>query len=61
MKKEKNKLEVITNDDYCKWECCDFGMMGIHDYEYVTSCGKNYDSEKTNKENYCPNCGKKII
>ena len=45
----------------CEWKVYDFGMMGFHDYEYVTRCGKNYDCNNVNKENYCPNCGGKIV
>lgn len=50
-----------VSGSYCKWERNDFGMMGFHDYEYVTSCGKNYDCDKVKRENYCPNCGGKIV
>jgi len=51
---------LFINDEYCEWKCCDFGTMGFHDYEYVTTCGMNYDCDKTKKENFCPNCGGKI-
>jgi hypothetical protein len=69
MKKEQNLQELqkqalnipIVSGSYCEWKRCDFGMMGIHDYEYVTTCGKNYDCDKVKKENYCPNCGGKIV
>ena len=69
MKNEAEKIDnqqgngVLTcvSGSYCEWKRCDFGMMGFHDYEYVTTCGKNYDCDKVNKENYCPNCGGKIV
>lgn len=48
-------------NNYCEWRKGDYGMMGCSSYEYVTTCGKNYDCDKTQKENHCPNCGKKII
>lgn len=51
----------VVKINICEWKRCDFGMMGFNDYEYVTTCGKNYDCDKVNKENYCPNCGGKII
>jgi len=60
----QNKTEnniPIADVRICEWKQCDFGMMGLHDYEYVTTCGKNYDCDKVKKENYCPNCGGKII
>lgn len=59
-------IYAITNDlmcmtkETCTWRKCDNGMYGCHDYEYMTTCGKNYDCDKTKIENYCPNCGKKI-
>lgn len=56
------KLHISdVSGSYCEWKRCDFGMMGFHDYEYVTTCGKNYDCDKVKKENYCPNCGGKIV
>ncbi len=55
------KIENIDEDEkICEWKRVDNGMFGFHDYEYKTTCGKNYDYEKTNKENYCPNCGGKL-
>lgn len=45
----------------CKWKKVDNGMFSFHDYEWQTECKKNYDAERTVKENYCPNCGGKII
>ena len=60
-------ISDISNSDVlpdtpkmCKWDRHDFGMMGFHDYEYVTECGKNYDCDKVSKDNFCPNCGGKI-
>lgn len=69
MNNEESKLEAqqeqldipVVSGSYCEWKRCDFGMMGFHDYEYVTTCGKNYDCDEVKKENYCPNCGGKII
>ncbi len=64
MNKEENLNEqqfVVKpklSDGYCEWKRCDFGMMGFHDYEYVTTCCKNYDCDKVKKENFCPNCGR---
>lgn len=55
--KTETQIPVKT----CKWEYVDNGMLGFHDYEWQTECGKTYDAEKTNKENYCPHCGGKII
>jgi len=48
-------------ENICEWKYMDFGMMGFSSYEYVTTCGKNYDCDKIRKENYCPNCGGKIV
>lgn len=45
----------------CKWRYVDMGMFGCSDYVYLTSCGKEYDSDKTIRSNFCPNCGKKLI
>lgn len=53
--------QKISAERCCEWKKCDFGMYGFHDYEYVTTCGKNYDCDKVRKENYCPNCGGKIV
>jgi hypothetical protein len=54
--------ELPDNDTkICKWKSADFGMFGCESYEYITSCSKNYDCDKVNKENYCPNCGGKIV
>jgi hypothetical protein len=57
----KNTKIDSSNNKLCEWKKCDFGMMGFHDYEYVTTCGKNYDCDKVKKENFCPNCGGKIV
>lgn len=56
-----NEVLPLVSGSYCEWRRCDFGMMGFHDYEYVTTCGKNYDCDKVRKENYCQNCGGKIV
>ena len=62
LKAQQEQLDIpVVSGSYCKWNRCDFGMMGFHDYEYVTTCGKNYDCDKVKKENYCPNCGGKIV
>lgn len=45
----------------CKWRHVNNGMYGCDNYEWETECEKTYDAEKTNKENYCPHCGGKII
>lgn len=58
---QKPQLNIPVVGRYCKWGRYDFGMMGFHHYEYVTGCGKNYDCNKVKKENYNPNCGKKIV
>lgn len=60
---ENKFVEVLLNlkEKTCEWKHQDFGMFGFHDYEYVTSCGKNYDCDKVKKEKYCPNCGGKIV
>lgn len=59
---EKQALDIpVVSVSYCEWKRYDFGMMGFHDYEYVTECGKNYDCDKVKIENYCPNCGGKIV
>ena len=41
----------------CEWKHIDMGMFGFNDYVWKTSCGKEYDSDKTPKYKFCPNCG----
>lgn len=50
------------NKLYCIWTQEDHGMMGFHDYEYGTSCGKQFDCDKLYPSNikFCPNCGNPI-
>lgn len=54
-------VEKLCEEKTCEWKVVDYGQMGCQDYQFVTSCGKNYDIENVKKENYCPNCGGKII
>ena len=43
----------------CDWRLVDNGMMGFHDYEYKTTCGRTLDKDTTTNANYCPYCGGK--
>lgn len=54
-------IDVKTEvEKVCEWKRVDNGIMGFHDYEYMTTCKRTYDCDKTRVENYCPNCGGKI-
>ena len=48
-------------ENACKWKLFDVGSMGVHDFEYMTECGKSYNSTKLSPGNYCQNCGRKVI
>ena len=48
------KLGIKTE---CNWKSVDVGMFRCPDRVYITDCGKEYDSDKTSKSNFCPNCG----
>ena len=50
----QSKLGIKTQ---CEWKNIDIGMFGCNDYVWKTSCGKEYDSDKTPKYEFCPNCG----
>jgi hypothetical protein len=44
----------------CEWRRVDNGIMGFHDYEYMTTCGRTYKYNTTTRENFCPHCGGKL-
>ena len=49
--------ESLNIKSECKWKHMDVGMFGCEDYVYTTSCGKEFDTSKISKSNFCPNCG----
>lgn len=62
---QDQKGYMILNDGniavVCNWKLVDNGMMGCHDYEYKTTCGRTLDKDTTTNANYCPYCGGKRI
>jgi hypothetical protein len=54
-------VSILNIKDTCRWKSVDVGMFGCNDYVWQTSCGQEFDSDKTRKMRFCPNCGKRII
>jgi hypothetical protein len=46
----------------CTWSYSNNSFMGFREFEYNTSCNRNYDADIIRPINpkHCPNCGGKI-